>query len=417
MLRVKWLGMLPRLVAPALAAFVGIIGIPASAGEELDSPDRPAIAAPVVWSVVGAPLYPVRGTDERIHLAYEILFTNVSPASVEVESVEVIDPTQDDEATGVYEVVANDGGDVTAQVKLFSTPGTLDAADYSTILPPGQSGLMFIDLTFEGRRSVPRLIAHRLTVSAPDVEESEVTVIGGFEKVSEMRAVVLKPPLRGDRWFNENGCCDIIDAHRSTLLPLNGAPRPAQRFAIDFMQLDAEGRVFVGDGTVLSNWHFYGTDVLAAGAGKVVEVVNNLPNQVPGQFPAGIPIEQAPGNHVIIDMGHDEFAMYAHMIPGSVVVREGQFVRAGEKLGRLGNSGNTIVPHLHFQVMDRPSPLNSVGLPFVFDRMALQGRLAGSSLEEVDDLLFAGGAVLVDDSVTGPRRRQMPLTLDMLGFR
>src|SRR5918992_2830613 len=130
--------------------------------------------------------------------------------------------------------------------------------------------------------------------------------------------------------------------------------------------------------------------------------------QVPGQFPAGIPIEQAPGNHVIIDMGHDEFAMYAHMIPGSVVVREGQFVRAGEKLGRLGNSGNTIVPHLHFQVMDRPSPLNSVGLPFVFDRMALQGRLAGSSLEEVDDLLFAGGAVLVDDSVTGPRRRQMP---------
>src|SRR5918992_5837838 len=106
MVRVKWLGMLLRLVAPALATLMVLAGMPASAGEELDSPDRPAIAAPVVWSVIGAPLLPVMGTDERIHLAYEILFTNVSPASVEVESVEVIDPTQDDEATGVYEVVA-----------------------------------------------------------------------------------------------------------------------------------------------------------------------------------------------------------------------------------------------------------------------------------------------------------------------
>jgi murein DD-endopeptidase MepM/ murein hydrolase activator NlpD len=146
-------------------------------------------------------------------------------------------------------------------------------------------------------------------------------------------------------------------------------------------------------------------------------VVNDLPNQVPGQVPVGIPLEQAPGNHVIIDMGHGEFAMYAHMIPGSVVVEEGQFVRAGEKLGRLGNSGNTIVPHLHFQVMDRPSPLKSVGLPFVFDRIALQGRLVGSSLEEIDDVWFAGGAVPVDESVTGLRGRQMPLTLDVLGFR
>jgi hypothetical protein len=67
--------------------------------------------------------------------------------------------------------------------------------------------------------------------------------------------------------------------------------------------------------------------------------------------------------------------------------------------------------------MDRPSPLKSVGLLFVFDRMALQGRLVGSSLEEVDDVLFAGGTVPVYESVTGRRTRQMPLTLDVLDFR
>jgi hypothetical protein len=387
------------------------------AGDSLrDALDRPALAAPVVWSVIGPPVFPVRGTDERFHLAYEMLFTNVTTASVKLESVQAVDPTEDDEVVGTYEVVANDGGDVTSQAKLFSRPSTFDATDYSAILP-GQAGLIFVDLSFERRRDIPRRLAHRATVSVPDAEgASEVTLVGGLTKVSEMRAVVLRPPLRGDRWFNENGCCYAIDAHRATLLPLNGSLQPAQRFAIDFMQLDSEGRVLVGDEKVLSNWHFYGADVLAAGAGKVIEVVNDLPNQVPGQFPAGIALADAPENHVIIDMGHGEFAMYAHMIPGSVVVEEGQFVRAGEKLGRLGNSGNTIVPHLHFQVMDQPSSLNSVGLPFVFDRMTMQGRLVGS-VKEVDDVLFAGGAPLLDDSATGPRRRQMPLTLDVFGLR
>jgi hypothetical protein len=39
--------------------------------------DRPAVLAPAVWSVIGPPVIPVKGTDGRIHLAYEILFTNV----------------------------------------------------------------------------------------------------------------------------------------------------------------------------------------------------------------------------------------------------------------------------------------------------------------------------------------------------
>jgi hypothetical protein len=256
-----------------------------------------------------------------------------------------------------------------------------------------------------------------VTISQDVTGQPEFTAVGGFAKVSRTETVVVKPPLSGDRWVDWGGCCSIISAHRFTLLPLNGSLRPAQRFAIDFVQLDEEGRLFVGDPKDLDNWHFFGADVLAAASGRVIEVVDDLPDQVPGELPPGITIDEASGNRVIMDIGDGRFALYAHMIPGSIVVEEGQRVRAGEKLGRLGNSGNTDAPHLHFQIMDGPGDLNSVGLPFVFDRMALQGRLAGSSPEEVDDVLFSGEAVLVDDSVTGPRRRQMPLMLDLLGFR
>jgi hypothetical protein len=208
-----------------------------------------------------------------------------------------------------------------------------------------------------------------------------------------------------------------ISAHRFTLLPLNGSLWPAQRFAIDFLQLDEQGHLFEGDPEDLDNWHFFGADVLAAASGRVTEVVDDLPNQVPGALPPGITLDEASGNRVIMDIGDGRFALYAHMIPGSIVVEEGERVCAGEKLGLLGNSGNTNAPHLHFQIMNGPGDLDSVGLPFVFDRMALQGRLAGSSPEEIDDVLFAGGAPLIDDTDTGHRRRQMPLSLDVLGFR
>jgi Peptidase family M23 len=401
---------------PALAASVCERAQKACSSDETED-NRPAVLAPVVWSVVGPPVHPVKGTDGRIHLAYEILFTNVVADALRLLSVEMIDPDEDDAPVGEDSVFAIDNTDVTSQLRIFSAPATLGGDAYSRLLGPGQSGLMFVDLTFEDRRDIPRRLAHRVTVSQDVDGQPQFTAVGGLAKVSRAEAVVVKPPLRGDRWVDWGGCCSTIAAHRFALLPLNGSIWPAQRFAIDFVQLDEEGRLFEGDLKNLDNWHFFGADVLAAASGRVIEVVNDLPNQVPGALPPRITIDEGSGNRVIMDIGDGRFALYAHMIPGSIVVEEGQRVRAGEKLGRLGNSGNTDAPHLHFQIMDGPGDLNSVGLPFVFDRMALQGRLTGSSPAAIDDLLFAGEALPVDDSVTGPRRRQMPLALDLLGFR
>ncbi len=70
------------------------------------------------------------------------------------------------------------------------------------------------------------------------------------------------------------------------------------------------------------------------------------------------------GNHVVLDLGNGTYAAYAHLRRGSLTVREGDRVRAGQLIARCGNSGNSSEPHLHFQLMDGPDPDTARGLPF-----------------------------------------------------
>lgn len=72
------------------------------------------------------------------------------------------------------------------------------------------------------------------------------------------------------------------------------------------------------------------------------------------------------GNSVVLDLGDGVYAVFAHLRRGSVRVRKGDRVKAGDVLGEVGNSGNSSEPHLHFHLMDRPGPMAAAGLPFAF---------------------------------------------------
>src|SRR3546814_4096128 len=69
----------------------------------------------------------------------------------------------------------------------------------------------------------------------------------------------------------------------------------------------------------------------------------------------------------MLDLGHGEYAMLAHLRRGSVAVEAGQQVAAGDELGRCGNSGNTSEPPLHLHLQDAPKFGEGNGLPVFFE--------------------------------------------------
>jgi murein DD-endopeptidase MepM/ murein hydrolase activator NlpD len=71
------------------------------------------------------------------------------------------------------------------------------------------------------------------------------------------------------------------------------------------------------------------------------------------------------GNYVIVRSERCS-ALLAHLRNGSVKVTEGQHVRTGDLLAEVGNSGNTVSPHLHFQLMKGDDPVSAIGLPCRF---------------------------------------------------
>lgn len=79
----------------------------------------------------------------------------------------------------------------------------------------------------------------------------------------------------------------------------------------------------------------------------------------------GSPFSAYGGNYVILRCG-DVYPLLAHLRNGSVHVKVGDTVRVGDQLGEVGNSGSSIQPHLHFQIMknEEPFPLFENLLPF-----------------------------------------------------
>ena len=268
-----------------------------------------------------------------------------------------------------------------------------------------------MDVSLARKAKVPAGLTHRISVSmqpqqAAVATDYELAPIG----VDDREAVVVAPPLRGAGWVVANGCCSEYTAHPGTVLPVNGAAHVAERFAIDFVQIDPLGKLFEGPLDQLSSYPYFGDEVLSATAGKVVGVLDNIPNTPAGAFPPAITAEKAGGNHVVVAMGGGRFAFYAHLQPGTVRVMVGQKVKVGQTLGLLGNSGNSNAPHLHFHIMDSPHPLASNGVPYRFSSFTVEGKL--TNLEGIE----GGETAKVVREGLGRRHAELPLNDEVISF-
>jgi murein DD-endopeptidase MepM/ murein hydrolase activator NlpD len=139
------------------------------------------------------------------------------------------------------------------------------------------------------------------------------------------------------------------------------AAYPDQRFAYDLL-IKRDGQTHSGDGKRNEDYFAFSQPILAPADARVVSSINGVPDNIPGAMnPA-----QPAGNQVWLDFGNGEFALLAHFKQGSVLVKAGQQVKAGERLGLCGNSGNSSEAHLHFHLQTTPDFGKGEGLPAQF---------------------------------------------------
>jgi murein DD-endopeptidase MepM/ murein hydrolase activator NlpD len=157
------------------------------------------------------------------------------------------------------------------------------------------------------------------------------------------------------------------------------AVTPNQRHAYDLV-IWQEGASFHGDGTKNEDYHAFGQPALAPASGTVVEVENGMPDMKPGELLAALPPEEQEGlhpagNHVIIQTDEQEFVLIAHMAEGSVQVAVGDTVQIGDRIGTVGNSGNTSESHLHVHVQNQADFFapDTFGLPLAFSNLTVDG--------------------------------------------
>ena len=192
----------------------------------------------------------------------------------------------------------------------------------------------------------------------------------------------LDSPLCGEWAMLAGGRSSLVSHHY---------PQAPVRDALDFVRL-VDGRAYQGDPERAQSWYGFGEPVLAPANGtvaRVFDVVADEPVGAIGQTPGE-------GNHVVLDIGDGRYAVLAHLQRGSVRVRAGERVGRGQQIAAIGDSGNSLAPHLHFQVQDRPDTDDTVRtFPVVFRDVVLirggrESTPAGADLRRGDHVRRTG---------------------------
>lgn len=202
--------------------------------------------------------------------------------------------------------------------------------------------------------------------------------------IDGMEPIIVEFPLRGE-W--------MAPQTPGTRIPSHGTDRLGTRYAYDFIQVDwsrkglpsykAHPIHYLTLGIPLEEYYCWGQDIYAPCDGVVEKAEDGYKERSRTYLPRDLMnarkfahsfdpskhnLQLVAGNYVIIKCAEHIFAAFVHMKTGSVQVKVGQAVKKGEVLGKVGHSGNSLGPHLHFQLMDSGDMKIANGLPCVFEQ-------------------------------------------------
>ncbi|HWW56092.1 MAG TPA: M23 family metallopeptidase [Sphingopyxis sp.] len=335
-----------KLLVLALSAFAGQGAATAQVNQSLDV------------QVIEAPkIVRIGATDQ---LVYELHLTNFSSHPVELNGLVI-------EAGNRHTPLKTYSRDELPQAMDLVGPPEANAR----IIPTGRRAVVYVGAPVPA--AFPREpISHRLTLSKIDTDEADFTISGGAATLETAALPRLSPPLRGGPWVAVYDPA-MERGHRRVFYATEGSATLPGRFAIDFMKVDASGKLSAGDADIPANHHGFGAAVLAVADGTIVAVRDDVPDPATAKGRTNPAIADASGNYVMLDIGGGRIATYEHLKQGAPV-EVGDRVKAGHVIGFLGFTGQASAPHLHFHLADRASILGAEGQPYVFASLTRLGR-------------------------------------------
>ena len=322
-------------------------------------------------------------------LAYELHLTSASGTVAIIRRIEVLRDDSADSADSVLMVLSD-------SALSSALRGVGDTTDFLDVRQgPRVVAYMWVPLNSE---PLPKTIRHRIRIVDERGIEHDVDV---ESTPVQTEYALIAPPVRGSHWLAGNGPSNE-SAHRRYIFAHSGKIVLWERFAIDFQLVDSAGRNMRTDGLRNVDHYSYDQPVYAVADGKVVGVRSDFPDNTPNESPEVPPdFDTVMGNHVTLDIGSGRYVVYAHLRRGSVTVEAGDNIQRGRELARIGNSGFSNGPHLHFHISDQPGVYAGEGLPFAFESYEVIG--------ECDDTACTRRAA-------GPQRRALPRDGQLLSF-
>ena len=307
--------------------------------------------------------------DKRRVLVYELHVTNFDTVPLTLNRLEVFANEENIGALSTLADVTLSGAMIRigeAMAMSDSGAGVKDAR----VIEPGGRSVIYVWIELPPNRSVPASLKHRMVFS-PAGSAMDATLEDFQVPVSRDTVPTLIPPFKGGIWLAGEGPANNSN-HRRTITAIDGRIYSAERFAIDWVKVGPNGDSRHDGETQNENWWGWGETVLAVADGEITEVVDGIPDNTPRVLPP-VTLDNIAGNHVILQIAPNRYVTYAHLENGSIKVRLHDHVHRGDVLALLGNSGNTTGAHLHMQVTDGNSVLQSQGVPFLFESFTYLG--------------------------------------------